>query len=409
MADYEIEVSIPNTGPVGPQGPPGEFGELEAPEDGIIYGRKDGEWVDMTAPANLQVRRGTAAEVAAITPLEGEPVWATDTKKLRVGDGSTQGGISIGDFPISGTLAAAGAIYVSGAGLSQVNGVYEPLSVINGRQAYQKNQENYIIFYAGGAWYLSDFESDLYTAEADVTFPWEASPWTALEEEYGAAPTVSQGAIAGKVVANSLAQAAGVAGNSAATGSVDLQLERSDATQVASGRYAAIVAGRNNTASGSFATASGEGAVAHGVGMAALGFPAIRNFEQTAQSIEFGLRALTPDDTPTTMSCGLDFSGLPPFPLRNNTALFATVEIVAIEPSTATEAAHFIRKFAMKKVGGTASLIGNVTTIGTDYKSDEGYAVAITPGVTGGISVTGDETKTLRWAATVRGTELAIA
>jgi hypothetical protein len=405
MADYEIEVSIPNAGPVGPQGPPGEFGELEAPQDGIIYGRKDAEWVDMTAPANLQVRRGTAAEVAAITPLEGEPVWATDTKKLRVGDGSTQGGISIGDFPISGTLATAGAIYVSGAGLSHVNGVYEPLSLINERQAYQKNQENYIISYAGGSWYLSDIEADLYTAQAEVTFPWEASPWTAIEEGYGAAPSVSQGVIAGTVVSNSLAQAAGVAGNSTAIGSVDLQLERSAATQVAGGRYAAIVAGRNNTASGSFSTASGEGAVAHGVGMAALGFPAIKNFEQTAQSIEFGLRALTPDDTPTTMSCGLD-TDVDPLPLRNNAALFATVEIVAIEPSTATEAAHFIRKFAMKKIGGSASLIGNVTTIGTDYKSDEGYAVTI---ATGGISVTGDQTKTLRWAATVRGTELAIA
>jgi hypothetical protein len=102
MADYSIEVSIPNQGPVGPQGPPGEFGELEAPQDGIIYGRKDGEWVDMTAPANLQVRRGTAAEVAAITPLEGEPVWATDTKQLVVGDGITAGGIQVGVQALQG-------------------------------------------------------------------------------------------------------------------------------------------------------------------------------------------------------------------------------------------------------------------------------------------------------------------
>ena len=69
----------------------------EAPADGVIYGRKDLAWVNMTAPANLQVRRGTAAEVAAITPLEGEPVWATDTKKLYVGDGSTAGGILAGN------------------------------------------------------------------------------------------------------------------------------------------------------------------------------------------------------------------------------------------------------------------------------------------------------------------------
>lgn len=68
----------------------------DAPEDGTTYGRKDADWVDITSPANLQVRRGTAAEVAAITPLAGEPVWATDTKVLTVGDGSTAGGVISG-------------------------------------------------------------------------------------------------------------------------------------------------------------------------------------------------------------------------------------------------------------------------------------------------------------------------
>jgi hypothetical protein len=86
MADYTVEVSIPT---VGPGGLP------EAPEDSIIYGRRDREWVDMTAPANLQIRRGTAAEVAAITPLEGEPVWATDSKRLYIGDGVSAGGYII--------------------------------------------------------------------------------------------------------------------------------------------------------------------------------------------------------------------------------------------------------------------------------------------------------------------------
>jgi|LakMenEpi03Aug12_release.lakeMendotaPanAssembly.Ray.scaffolds.fasta_scaffold27207_9 hypothetical protein len=93
MADYSIEVSIPT---VGPGGLP------EAPEDSIIYGRRDREWVNMTAPANLQIRRGTAAEVAAITPLQGEPVWATDTKQLVVGDGITAGGIQVGVQALQG-------------------------------------------------------------------------------------------------------------------------------------------------------------------------------------------------------------------------------------------------------------------------------------------------------------------
>ena len=68
----------------------------DAPSDSVTYGRRNAAWVDMTAPANLQVRRGTAAEVAAITPLSGEPVWDTTNKHLYVGDGSTAGGISVG-------------------------------------------------------------------------------------------------------------------------------------------------------------------------------------------------------------------------------------------------------------------------------------------------------------------------
>lgn len=40
----------------------------------------------------LQLRRGTQAELDALTPLEGEPVYTTDNKKVYVGDGVTLGG-----------------------------------------------------------------------------------------------------------------------------------------------------------------------------------------------------------------------------------------------------------------------------------------------------------------------------
>jgi hypothetical protein len=40
----------------------------------------------------LQIRRGTDAERLAITPLAGELIFTTDTKKLYVGDGTTAGG-----------------------------------------------------------------------------------------------------------------------------------------------------------------------------------------------------------------------------------------------------------------------------------------------------------------------------
>jgi hypothetical protein len=68
----------------------------EAPADGVTYGRRDAQWVDMTSPANLQVRQGIETERLAVIPLSGEPVWATDSKRLYVGDGATQGGVLVG-------------------------------------------------------------------------------------------------------------------------------------------------------------------------------------------------------------------------------------------------------------------------------------------------------------------------
>ena len=43
----------------------------------------------------LRLRRGTDAERALITPLAGELIYVTDTRKVYVGDGVTPGGISI--------------------------------------------------------------------------------------------------------------------------------------------------------------------------------------------------------------------------------------------------------------------------------------------------------------------------
>lgn len=65
-------------------------------DDNITYGRRNQQWVDLTTPANLQIRRGTESEINQIIPLSGEPVWTIDTKNFRVGDGSTYGGWSIG-------------------------------------------------------------------------------------------------------------------------------------------------------------------------------------------------------------------------------------------------------------------------------------------------------------------------
>lgn len=46
---------------------------------------------------SLQIRRGTAAELANITPVVGELIYTTDTQEVFVGDGSTAGGIAVTD------------------------------------------------------------------------------------------------------------------------------------------------------------------------------------------------------------------------------------------------------------------------------------------------------------------------
>jgi hypothetical protein len=59
-----------------------------------------------------QVFRGLEANRSGQTPLEGELLYTTDTKKLYVGDGSTAGGIAVdtGGSISNGVYAITGAV-----------------------------------------------------------------------------------------------------------------------------------------------------------------------------------------------------------------------------------------------------------------------------------------------------------
>lgn len=59
----------------------------------------------------LKIKRGTLAQLKTYTPLEGEPVWATDLKKLYIGDGTTPLG-----SPIQQYISEPVTLYVTPSG-----------------------------------------------------------------------------------------------------------------------------------------------------------------------------------------------------------------------------------------------------------------------------------------------------
>ena len=62
---------------------------------------------------SLQIRRGTSAQLAVITPVIGELIYTTDTQQVYVGDGTTTGGIPVavgGSGNVSGTNLLTGGI-----------------------------------------------------------------------------------------------------------------------------------------------------------------------------------------------------------------------------------------------------------------------------------------------------------
>ena len=118
------------------------------------------------------------------------------------------------------------------------------------------------------------------------------------------------------------------------------------------------------------------------------------------QSIVLQGRVTTSDTTPTLVNFG---TGVTNIPVSSNTILGGTINIVASGGQTA----HYMRKFLVRNVGGTTSLVGTVTSVGTDHESDPAMDVSVTANDTNDsleVTVTGTNTTTY-WSVTVYATE----
>ena len=359
-------------GPQGPLGPTGPNGGVfaDVPFNNLIYGRRNGTWVDVAGEANLQFRRGTAAEVAAITPQVGEPVWATDTKRLYVGDGSVTGGMPVGNYPLVGQSAVnvGGATGVRTGTVFVASDLDRSSIVVPGQT-----------FVAGGTRGYGAF--DLTTVRTTAT-------QVASGEFAFAGPGTNTAA---GLYSVAIGNATGTAANVFAYGGTASASKATAFHGTASATNAIAFHG----------TADAAGTIAHG---------AVTNLNSSigrGQAIQAGMRWQTSNATPAYLRREGSVQG---YPIPADVALFGTVQVCAIEASTGAEACHYIRKFAIKNYEGTTTLIGTPSTVGTDVETDAGLDVLIEANDlsdTLDIKVTGLASTTLRWIAIVSGVEQA--
>ena len=96
--------------------------------------------------------------------------------------------------------------------------------------------------------------------------------------------------------------------------------------------------------------------------------------------------------------------------IREDTVMSGTINISAIQ-STGAKSAHYIRKFAIKNIGGTTALVGSVSTVGTDVEDDSDWDIALTADNTNdalAVTVTGKTGETIRWLAHIEANEIGI-
>jgi len=216
--------------------------------------------------------------------------------------------------------------------------------------------------------------------------------------------------VGGGIGNNASGVASTVAGGSNNTSSNSSSTVCGGGGHTASGIAATVCGGISNTASGAYSTViGGANAVADRFGMIANASGCFLNYGDS-QAVSFVLRNLTTTNSPTNLFFdGTNGSGRLSIP--NGKILACTVNVSGVK-SDGSLGVHYIRKVMIKNLNGTTSLVGTVSTVGTDVE-DAGastWDVTITADNTNDaldIKVTGATSTNIRWVAVVQGLEIA--
>lgn len=234
-----------------------------------------------------------------------------------------------------------------------------------------------------------------------------------------------------------------VGGNARGSRAVDLQTNRSAASQVATGADSFVAGlqnttsnpawaiGLNNTASGLYSTAIGRQCVASNSNSIALGFQGTASGNS---SVAFSLSSVADRYAMFSAAAGVFVNAgdaqRARFVLRNKTTTNSAVELfldgsstrltipsgkvvaltinIAGISSTGAAVAHYMRQYALKNVSGTTSEVYAPITIGTDNAAGTSIALSASDASDALIvSVTGTASTIWRWVASVDAVEIA--
>jgi hypothetical protein len=234
-------------------------------------------------------------------------------------------------------------------------------------------------------------------------------------------------------------------GNARGQNAVDLQIQRTAATQVASGRFSFVAGGGNtasaegavslgyaNTASGFYSTASGESNTASASGTVALGNSNSAQAQSAscpggrqaiadrysmvahssgrfaangdAQRARFVLRCKTTTNAAVEMALDGSTTYLT---IPSGKVIFMNIKVVGTK-SDGSAVATYERQYAVKNVAATSSEVYAPITIGTDNAAGTTLEVAtVDAGDYVRIRPTGITSETWRWVASVDAVEVA--